>query len=120
MMQRSTIHHTVVSRLLVTTAFVVFGWLCLYSALKARKAEVPIGFPTGYTLAGSGSSLSAAGGPDATSDALDHRAYDVRTGSSAQPPPASRSAENQASRRQSLTMLSALLMEIRAAGTGGK
>jgi hypothetical protein len=120
MTQRSAIHHTVVSRLLVTTAFVIFGWFCLYSALRAHKAEGPIGFPTGPTLAGSSSNLNTGAGQDATSVAPDHEAYYARADPSAQPHPASRSAENQPSRRQSLTMLSALLMEIQAAGTGGK
>jgi len=121
MLQGSMTHHTAVVRLLVTAIFVVLGWAYLHSTLRSHGAEGPIGLSIDYPLAARSAGPSAGIGLDSDATVLDHPARQDEHGS----PPAKRrssgdSSENQSGRRQALTILTALLIQIQSAGMGGK
>ena len=118
MLQRSVTHHTAVVRLLVTTVFVVLGWAYLHSVLRTHGSE---GLSINYQLPASSVGPSAGIDLDSEGTVFNHPALQEQHGS----PPAQRrsaghSSENQSGRRQAVTMLTALLIEIQSAGTGGK
>ena len=121
MLQHSITHHTAVVRLLVTAVFMVLGWAYLHSVLMSHGSEGPIGLSIDYSLAARSATPSTGVGSDSDAAVLDHSALqDQNDSPPAQRRSSGRSSENQSGRRQALTILAALLMQVQASGMNGK
>jgi len=121
MLQWSMTHHTAVVRMFVTAVFVVLGWAYLHSVLMTQGSEAPSGQSIDYPPAERSAAPSAAIGLDSDAAVLDHPAFQ---GEHDSPSPQRRfsgqTSENQSGRRQALTILTALLVQIQGSGVGGK
>lgn len=121
MLQWSITHHTAVVRMFVTAVFLAVGLACLHSVLSGRGSEGPIGLSIDYPLVARDTGPRADIGLCSESTALDHPALqDEHAGPPAQRHSSRQSTENQSGRRQALTILTALLMQIQSAGMNGK